>query len=191
MLTRATWTAGPLAVVACLAVCSLASPASVEAVERGGVFFGFGLGGGSLRAAGESRPGVALELRVGMMRGTRTAFLLDLSGINASGSEVSDADPMLETVAVQRWLTRHLWLKGGLGLGATKPGEDEREVAFGWGFLAGAGYEAVERDRITVDLQVQYLTTSLSVAMREGTEITLVGPRRYQGAVLLVDVNWW
>ena len=86
----------------------------------------------------------------------------------------------LGALAVQHWVQDKLWVKAGIGSGAsyvTGDGESESED-LGFGFLFGAGYEFVQKGNFTMDLQVRFTTSS-----KEGV--------RFNNLSAVVALNWW
>jgi hypothetical protein len=169
-------------VIGLVAGVLLASPAA-HAVERKGFVIGFGAGLGQTRVEGESNTGFASEFHIGGMIGPRTALLLD-------GSMVADSEEAFgETltvgigvgaIAVQHWVHDRIWVKGGIGQGSvfvSGGGESEFEEA-GLGFLAGAGYEIVQKEKFTLDLQGRFTTSSKDDV-------------RFNNVSAVLGVNWW
>lgn len=160
--------------------------------HRRGLVLGFGFGIGEVA---DERGTIACadcevdspagfgELRVGYMLSPRLAFLLEFSGgskdLDRNG-EVSLAQYM-GFGAAQYWLTRRLWIKGGIGVAQmevliTNGDEIFEEPRGEGGALMGAiGYEVYQGRRFALDLQLRGVTAAYSDVDGESEEVIQSG----------------
>lgn len=150
-----------------------------DAIERRGFVIGFGAGVGHTRVEGESNTAIGTNFHVGGMLGSRTALLLDGYGVTDSEDDVT-VSIGVSAIAVQRFVGNRGWLKFGLGSGyafASGDGRSEWEDA-GFGILAGAGYELVQKNKFTLDLQGRFSTSS-----KDSVRVNNFG--------IGLGFNWW
>ena len=165
-----------------VAAALLAAPAA-HAVERKGFVIGFGAGPGQSRVNGESNTAVAAEIHFGGMVGPRTAIVIDSSAVTDSENLFDENLTFglgVNAIAIQHWVHDRVWIKGGIGEGyafASGAGESDFASA-GLGFLAGAGYELVQKRKFTLDLQGRF-----TASRKDELKI--------QNASAVLGVNWW
>lgn len=151
------------------------------AVERKGFVIGLGGGVGETRTENGSNTAIASEFHIGGMLGPRTALLVESSAITDREEDFTFGIGVV-ALAVQHWFNEKGWAKGGVGSGfvfVSGQGESEWEDA-GLGFLAAVGYEALQRDKFTLDLQGRFTTSS---GVKEGVRVN-----NFSAAI---GVNWW
>lgn len=149
------------------------------AVERTGFVIGIGAGVGQSRIEGESNTALGTDFHIGGMLGYKTALLLEGYAVTDSEEGVT-LSLGVSTLAVQRWVSDKVWVKAGVGSGfvfVSGDGESASE-RYGLGLLGAAGYELVQRQKFTLDLQGRFSTMS-----REGVRVNNVGAN--------IGFNWW
>ena len=152
------------------AFCTLSSYGQVELdqIERSGLVFGFGIGGGIISLS-DSDPEVVFDeaqgggsfpnLKLGWMVNDRLAILGQYSGM---GYEFQDKDRSFDAImpSVQYWVNDRWWVNAGGGLAMDFPAfyedniEDE-EWNFGGAVAFSTGYELWQKKNFALDLQTQ------------------------------------
>jgi hypothetical protein len=137
--------------------------AALETVRREGLYFGFGLGGGSFNVgaceACDKFNGPAVDFHVGGMLTPRWGLVLDLSGV----ADRLPGDRMLvhslSTLGLQYWPASRLWLKAGLGLGRLAEVDDQGKKTTnresGGAFMLAAGLELIQSRSFVLDVQLR------------------------------------
>jgi hypothetical protein len=134
------------------------------AVDRSGFIIGVGVGGGRITCDGcESLDGPAVEFHVGGMLNESSAIVLD--GNVVAKSEGDDTlYSIVNTAAIQYWLSDAAWVKGGIGFGVLQidfGGGGSLSSDEGLGFTAAAGFEIIQMTKVAIDLQARYSTAKI------------------------------
>lgn len=136
-------------------------------VERQGFIIGVGMRGGVVSITDsnaeipfeEAQGGFSLpNLKIGFMLNERTALLATFPGMIY---ELKGKDRSFESFIpkIQYWMNDKLWVNGGIGLGMDFPAFYEvkkvNDEQWNWGCAvsAGLGYEIVQKQKFTIDLQ--------------------------------------
>ena len=153
-------------------------PAYVPAQNhRRGLVLGFGVGlgqiadeGGTIQCAGceVDSPAALGEFHVGYMINPRLAFVFEFWGsskeLDANGA-VSLAQYM-GFGAAQYWVSRRLWIKGGIGVSQLELVVDDGQEVFeepkgeGGALMGAIGYELYQGRRFALDLQLRVATAT-------------------------------
>ena len=166
--------------------------------RRRGLIFGVGLGAGGMatedgsvecRGCDEDTPAVALGLHIGYMITPRLAILFETSAGGKSLDEAGDTTLVQYTgfAAAQYWVTRRLWIKGGLGASRLDVHFDdgistsEEKVADGGALLGSLGYEVLSGRRFAVDLQLRFISAAFKGDQSESI----------QTGSFAVGLNWY
>ena len=131
-------------VLAAIAMAMAVTPVAVRAQERGGFYFGVGMGYGSLGANGcsgcDRSSGLSGHLRMGgvvsrhvLLGGESTGWVRSESGYSAGVGSLT-----LNTY-VYPGETLGLFVKGGAGVAYTVDNADFGDAGFGW--QIGTGYD--------------------------------------------------
>jgi hypothetical protein len=128
------------------------------AVERGGYLIGFSLGAGTFAADGGASEGshrsLALDLHTGTAITHNLAVVFDGWALGALEEQENedDAAPVvgIDTLAMQFWPARRLWIKGGVGLGEYLP--PAGDTRYGFGAMAAVGFELAQGDSFAMDV---------------------------------------
>lgn len=165
---------------------------------RRGLIFGVGLSAGSMatedgsiecRGCEADTPAVAFGLHVGYMVTPRLAILVEASAGAKSLDETGDTTLMQWTgfAAAQYWLTRRLWIKGGLGASRLDIYFDdgistsEEKVADGGALTGSLGYEVFSGRRFAVDLQLRFISAAYKGEQSDSIQTGSFG----------VGLNWY
>ena len=136
-------------------------------VEREGFVIGVGLRGGVVSITDsnqeipfeEAQGGFSLpNLKIGFMLNERMALLATFPGM-IYAHEGKDRSFESFVPKLQYWMNDKLWINGGIGLGMDFPAFYEvkkiNDEQWNWGCAvsAGVGYEIVQKQKFTIDLQ--------------------------------------
>lgn len=144
---------------------------TANTVERKGFVIGIGLRGGVVSITDsnqeipfeEAQGGFSLpNLKIGFMLNERTALLATFPGMIY---EYQGKDRSFEAFVptVQYWMNDKLWINGGIGLGMDFPAfyevkkVDDEQWNWGCAVSTGIGYEIVQKQKFTIDLQSNLL----------------------------------
>lgn len=132
--------------------------------------FGFGVGGmsaesGPIECAGCDYDPAAggFDFHIGGMISPRLALVFEIWG-TAQALESSGRTMLVQTMAMvglQYWLTRQLWIKGGVGAANLSVsyddgrGGDSEDIDTGGAIMGAIGYEIMSSRRFAIDLQLR------------------------------------
>lgn len=170
-----------------------APPPPPVGVVRDGFTVGFSLGLGSIVDGDcdtcESADGVAVDLHLGGMLTPRLALLLDLSTVVHTDEEQFGEDYSLmhsiTAVALQYWVSDRVWLRAGLGVGRLTARYQDQEVESdpGGAFVGAAGFEIMQRQSFTLDLQAGLAIVGYGTEDQEQVTLMNFG--------LSLGLNWY
>ena len=158
-------------------------------VDRRGLTLGFSLGGGAFVPADcdacESLGGLALELHIGGMIAPNMAIMFDGSGVSHPEGD-SSLTHVIDTIALQFWINRWVWLKGGLGFGLLRYESPSfaAESELGFGGMVAAGFEVIQGPRYAVDVQIR------GAAVKYEDSVDGPGGTLNNGSVM-VGISWY
>jgi len=157
-------------------------------VQRDGLMFGIGIGGGAMNCSecsdDDALGGVAVDLHLGAMLTPKLGLMFDGSAIahpfDGGGTLVHAVD----TIAAQFFVTDRLWLKGGIGLGQLSLQSDDGRVALqsdtGPAGMFAVGFEVMQAERSALDVQFRVASTTF-----EDADVTITN------ASFNVAYNWY
>lgn len=139
-------------------------------IERKGFVFGVGISGGSFHIQDSNVPGglnttegtIGLpDLKIGYMLSSRTAILLTSAGAIYELNEKHDQSFQAFIPTLQYWAKDKLWISGGFGISMDSPAFyqmkdiDQPKFNFGYAYSVSTGYELIQRNHCTLDVQVK------------------------------------
>jgi hypothetical protein len=151
----------------------LSTTATAEASDREGFLIGFALGGGTCSCWDcESSSAGALGLHIGGSLTSRVSVAAELSGVIHSEwfrqHEYTFYSSQI-LLGMQYWLSRRLWVGGGIGFGYDETEYNETEVQIvtltrgpAFAFALQGGAELVQLGKFALDLRGRYGRTSTS-----------------------------
>lgn len=161
--------------------------------ERGGLLFGFGLGGGQMSCQSDQSEicnatidgAGSLDAHIGGMISPRLALMGDAWVMYHTENNVTITHT-ITTLAAQFWVAPRLWIKGGVGgavarahyrgiLGSVGTRTDSVP-----GVMIGVGYELLVGRKFALDLQ-----------LKGGTGFYKDNQVRAKNAALIVGFNWY
>src|SRR5688572_4091715 len=136
-------------------------PPPPPGVYRSGLVLGFDIGVGAIAFTDcdecESLGGLAWGLRLGGMVGPNLAILGDVSGVSHF---LEEEDATLNSVTVtgilRGWLSRIIYLEGGVGIGWMQLDDPYGTIADtrgGFGLIAGVGIEVLQTSSFVLDIR--------------------------------------
>jgi hypothetical protein len=152
---------------------------------RLGLMFGAALGPGYMAVScdgcdEDSLGGIGGEAHIGWMLTPRLALLGDFWGTWHFTGEFT-MEHIINTFAVQFWLGRIFWIKGGLGLGVVRFHYDDFltvESELGFSVLGAGGVELISAPRFALDVQARLGATGF-----DGGSVGSFG--------LFLGLNWY
>jgi hypothetical protein len=146
-----------------MAVAFMTVTRDASAIERKGLIVGGSLGGGSMSCDGcDSTSGLAAQLHIGGMLTEKVALVLDGSGItrDEDGATLTSG---VSAAAVQYFVSKRVWIKGGVGGGVLQARVDKISVTsdVGLAFIGGIGVDLLQKQKFAIDLQARFTTASI------------------------------
>ncbi len=134
-------------------------PRARSAHHRRGLHVGVSIGLGEIIASDcdtcSTLTGLAFDFTLGAFIGPRIAIMYDAFGVFSYEDGISIAN-IVNSFAVQYWLRRNIWLKGGLGISQIQLTDGFFEsYEFGVGGTAAVGFELMQRFNFVMDLQAR------------------------------------
>jgi hypothetical protein len=131
-------------------------------IHRSGFIIGFSLGGGAMNcgacSSDSALSGVALDIHLGGMLTPTLALMFDGWGV-AHPIDGGTIVHVMDTVALQAWLSNEFWLKGGLGAGqlsvSDSNGNTVARSETGFGAFGSAGLELFQGQHFAFDVQLR------------------------------------
>jgi len=122
------------------------------------------------------------------MLNQRLALMFDGSGVahQPEGTDLTIIH-VVDTIAVQYWLSDQIWIKGGLGFGQLSIQDsagNRAESELGFGGLVAAGIELLQGRNFTLDVQIRGAAATYEDEFT-GESITL------SNGSILVGANWY
>ena len=153
-----------LALAAALMSAGAARAQGVEVRGRSGLTVGIGLGLGNMGCEGNGCEDVTeaagIDGHIGVMLIPRLALIGELWGMGHTEDRVTITQT-IATIGAQLWLTRRLWLRGGLGVAHSSFNYDGDLIDISSrsdtvpGFTLGAGIEVVATRHFALDLSLR------------------------------------
>ena len=192
----------PRLILATLAAAAALTSAGVAAAqpqkphhlpERGGLLFGFGIGGGQMSCQSDQSDicnatidgAGSFDVHIGGMISPRLALMGDAWVMYHTENNVTITHA-ITTLAAQYWLAPRLWIKGGIG-GAVARAHyrgillniDDRTDSVP-GVMVGVGYELLVGRKFAMD-----------VKLKGGTGFYKDNQVRAKNAALILGFNWY
>ena len=130
-------------------------------IHRSGFLIGFSLGGGSFNcdtcSDDSALSGFGLDIHLGGMISPTVGVMFDGWGVAHPLEGGGNIVHVMDTAAVQAWISPQFWLKGGLGIGQLSISDDNgqrvAESETGFGGFAAAGFELYQGSTFALDIQ--------------------------------------
>jgi len=192
----------PRLILATLAAAAALTSAGVAAAqpqkphhlpERGGLLFGFGIGGGQMSCQSDQSDicnatidgAGSFDVHIGGMISPRLALMGDAWVMYHTENNVTITHA-ITTLAAQYWLAPRLWLKGGVGGAVARA--HYRGVLLNIsdrtdsvpGIMGAVGYELLVGRKFAMDVQ-----------LKGGTGFYKDNQVRAKNAALIVGFNWY
>jgi len=155
-------------------------------IQRSGFVFGFSLGAGSFNcdscSDADALSGVGLDIHLGGMITPTVALMFDGWGVGHPLDGGGNIIHVMDTVAVQGFVSPQFWIKGGVGAGQLSISDDRGDTVArsdtGFGVFGAAGFEVFQGSRFALDLQLR-----LGTVKYDGGSVNM--------GALTVGANWY